>query len=309
MTRAAVTKNRYAIYTFDGTSWAAAENTTMVNPEDYTQMGATNPNFSSSFSQDTYLPLYLKYKYPYALAEEKMNVAYHFYDSTDKVTLLFADEYTYDGADWIKTEDTETLDGPFKKVSGKWNFDPSMTLVVAPDHSAYSKSFYQACVDWVLQNKDAAYTTDNRSGSRLTDAEYYSGCAASYTNLNWRINTLPKYYWSEAGEDISAYDNWGSEDKDAMRASYQAFYDEVEKRFGEVMSAALGTLYPDVKMISGIDVIYTVQMMLYTQHIGSGTGKVTHAFEFKLVDTGKFEYVRMYALSPEYELMKDANFE
>ena len=90
---------------------------------------------------------------------------------------------------------------------------------------------------------------------------------------------------------------------------YQAFYDEVEKRFGEVMSAALGTLYPDVKMISGIDVIYTVQMMLYTQHIGSGTGKVTHAFEFKLVDTGKFEYVRMYALSPEYELMKDANFE
>ena len=58
-----------------------------------------------------------------------MNVAYHFYDSTDKVTLLFADEYTYDGADWIKTEDTETLDGPFKKVSGKWNFDPSMTLV------------------------------------------------------------------------------------------------------------------------------------------------------------------------------------
>ena len=30
------------------------------------------------------------------------------------------------------------------------------------------------------------------------------------------------------------------------------------------MSAALGTLYPDVKMISGIDVIYTVQMMLYT---------------------------------------------
>ena len=85
-----------------------------------------------------------------------MNVAYHFYDSTDKVTLLFADEYTYDGADWIKTEDTETLDGPFKKVSGKWNFDPSMTLVVAPDRSAYSKSFYQACVDWVLQNKDAA---------------------------------------------------------------------------------------------------------------------------------------------------------
>lgn len=308
MTSAAVTKTRYAVYTFDGTSWAAADATTMVNPEDYTQMGATSPNFSSSFSQDTYLPLYLRYKYPYALAEDKMYVAYHFYDSTSKETLLFADEYIYDGADWIKTEDTETLDGPFKKVGGKWSFDPSMTIVVAPDRSAYSKSYYQACVDWVLQNKNAAYTTDNRSGNRLTDSEYYSGCAASYTNLNWRINTLPKYYWSEAGEDVSAYDDWASEDKEAMRASFQAFYTEVEKRFGEVMSGALGVLHSDVKMIPGIDIIYTVQMMLYTQHIGSGTGKVTHAFEFKLVDNGKFEYVRMYALAPEYELMKDENF-
>ena len=111
-----------------------------------------------------------------------MDVAYHFYASGS--TVLQADRYTFDGSNWIKNLTYETLDGPFKKVSGKWNFDPSMTLVVAPDRSAYSKSFYQACVDWVLQNKDAAYTTDNRSGSRLTDAEYYSGCAASYTNLN-----------------------------------------------------------------------------------------------------------------------------
>ena len=127
-------------------------------------MGATNPNFSSSFSQDTYLPLYLIYKFPYAMPEDVMDVAYHFYASGS--TVLQADRYTFDGSNWIKNLTYETLDGPFKKVSGKWNFDPSMTLVVAPDRSAYSKSFYQACVDWVLQNKDAAYTTDNRSGSR-----------------------------------------------------------------------------------------------------------------------------------------------
>lgn len=309
MTRAAVTKNRYAIYTFDGTSWTAADETTMVNPEDYTQMGASNPNFSSSFSQDTYLPLFLKYKFPYALAEDKMNVAYHFYDSSSSKTVLFADEYTYDGADWIKTEDTETLDGPFKKVNGKWNFDPSMTIVVAPDRSAFSKSYYQACVDYVIENKDQAYRYDNRNNKYYTDTEYYSGCATSYTNLNWRINTLPVHYWSRAGEDVTVYENYGSEDKALAKASFTAFYAETEKRFGEVMSAALGTLHSDVKMIPGIDVIYTVQMMLYTQHIGSGTGKVTHAFEFKLVDNGKFEYVRMYALSPEYELMRDENFQ
>lgn len=74
------------------------------------------------------------------------------------------------------------------------------------------------------------------------------------------------------------------------------------------MSGALGTLYPNVKMIDGIDVIYTLEFMLYTQHIGSSTGKVTHAFEFKLVADGQFEYVRMYALAPEFELMRDENF-
>lgn len=306
MTRAAKTE-RYAVYTFNGTTWVSASNTSIVNPEDYTQMGASNPNFSSSFSPDTYLPIYLKVKYPYAMPEDVIDVAYHFYASS--TTELRADRYSFDGTNWNKTLAFETLDGPFKKVNGKWNFDPSMTIVVAPDKSAYSKSYYQACVDYVIATKDQAYRYDNRNDKYYTDTEYYSGCATSYTNLNWRINTLPVHYWSRAGEDVTVYENYGSEDKALAKASFTAFYAETEKRFGEVMSAALGTLHSDVKMIPGIDVIYTVQMMLYTQHIGSGTGKVTHAFEFKLVDDGKFEYVRMYALSPEYELMRDENFQ
>ena len=219
-----------------------------------------------------------------------------------------ADRYAFDGSQWTKVEAYETLEGPFKKVDGKWSFNPSLTIVVAPDKSELSKSIYQAGVDWVIANKDPMYRYDNRSDSYMTDSEYYSGCAVGYTNLNWRINTLPKYYWGPAGEDISAYENWASDDKEAARASYAAFYAETEKRFGEVMSGALGTLYPNVKMIDGIDVIYTLEFMLYTQHIGSSTGKVTHAFEFKLVADGKFEYVRMYALAPEFELMRDENF-
>ena len=82
----------------------------------------------------------------------------------------------------------------------------------------------------MIANKDPMYRYDNRSDSYMTDSEYYSGCAVGYTNLNWRINTLPKYYWGPAGEDISAYDNWASDDKEAARASYAAFYAETEKR-------------------------------------------------------------------------------
>lgn len=140
MTRAAVTKNRYAIYTFDGTSWGSRRKHHDGQPRGLHADGRPQSQLQFVVLAGHLPALYLKYKYPYALAEEKMNVAYHFYDSTDKVTLLFADEYTYDGADWIKTEDTETLDGPFKKVSGKWNFDPSMTLVVAPDRALTARA-------------------------------------------------------------------------------------------------------------------------------------------------------------------------
>ncbi|CDC98424.1 uncharacterized protein BN576_00742 [Alistipes sp. CAG:268] len=306
MTRAAMVKERYAAYTFNGTNWEPTPDTAVINPEDYEAMGSSHPNFSSSFSPDVYLPVYLKLKYPYAQPEETKDIAYQYYE--DNVTSPRADRYAFDGSQWTKVEAYETLEGPFKKVDGKWSFNPSLTIVVAPDKSELSKSIYQAGVDWVIANKDPMYRYDNRSDSYMTDSEYYSGCAVGYTNLNWRINTLPKYYWGPAGEDISAYENWASDDKEAARASYAAFYAETEKRFGEVMSGALGTLYPNVKMIDGIDVIYTLEFMLYTQHIGSSTGKVTHAFEFKLVADGKFEYVRMYALAPEFELMRDENF-
>ena len=306
MTRATMVKERYAAYTFNGTNWEPTPDTAVINPEDYEAMGSSHPNFSSSFSPDVYLPVYLKLKYPYAQPEETKDIAYQYYE--DNVTSPRADRYAFDGSQWTKVEAYETLEGPFKKVDGKWSFNPSLTIVVAPDKSELSKSIYQAGVDWVIANKDPMYRYDNRSDSYMTDSEYYSGCAVGYTNLNWRINTLPKYYWGPAGEDISAYENWASDDKEAARASYAAFYAETEKRFGEVMSGALGTLYPNVKMIDGIDVIYTLEFMLYTQHIGSSTGKVTHAFEFKLVADGQFEYVRMYALAPEFELMRDENF-
>ena len=97
--------------------------------------------------------------------------------------------------------------------------------------------------------------------------------------------------------------------KDAPIVILDEATSSVDPENEHLLLAAIRELTVFFFIFSGIYVIYTVQMMLYTQHIGSGTGKVTHAFEFKLVDTGKFEYVRMYALSPEYELMKDANFE
>ncbi|MEG2061330.1 MAG: hypothetical protein RRY33_05680 [Alistipes sp.] len=304
-TRAAVTKTRYAVYSYTGTTWEQASNTVMVNPEDYKSMGLSYANFSSSDQPETYLPTFLKLTFPYAAAEDKMFVLYHF--KGKKEIELHADQYLFDGTVWTKTLNITSEAGRFIKKDGVWTYNPSLTIVLNPDKSPFSKSYYQAVVDYVLATKDKLYCTDNRSGKVYEDQEYYSGCAAGYCNLNWRINTLPVYYWKavEGEEAVKPYIYPADADKSVIRACEEAFYAEAEKRFGETMSAALGVMHHDAKMIEGIDIVYTVQMMLYTSNIGSSTGRVTHAFEFKLVADGKFEYVKMYELAPEFKLIQD----
>ena len=120
---------------------------------------------------------------------------------------------------------------------------------------------------------------------------------------------MPKYYWGQAGEDISIYSDWSSEDTAISKPIFEKFYAECEKRFGEVMAAALGKLHANQRMIEGMDIIYTVQMMIYANasNLGSSNNRVTHAFEFKVVGDGQFEYVRMYALDPKFDLYYDFN--
>ena len=261
-------------------------------------------SYFSAPAQDTYLPKFLGKTYPYAMADQEVYAAYKVGSEQ-----WSADAYTYDGSAWVKNGYVVDAVMPYVKTGNAWMFNPNRTIVLNPDKSEYSKKYYQAVVDWVYDNKNEKYTYDNRSDSRTTDAEYYSGCAAGYTNLNWRINTLPKYYWSAAGEDIKAYEKYTSDDVAESKAAYAAFYKTAEEHFAEAMAAALGVLHADQQMVPDVETVFTIQMMLYTQHIGSSTGRVTHAFEFKLVDNGKFEYVRMYALEDRFELMKDSNWE
>ncbi|MDD2961904.1 MAG: OB-fold nucleic acid binding domain-containing protein [Muribaculaceae bacterium] len=55
-----------AVYYFDGTAWAAPSNVVVLNPADYTEMGQKYGNLSAP---NTYLPTFLKVKFPYAQAE------------------------------------------------------------------------------------------------------------------------------------------------------------------------------------------------------------------------------------------------
>lgn len=302
---AAKTEKRYGYFQWNGSAFSTVD-LDVVQPTDYEAMN--NKYGSITYpEQEFYIPKFLNLQYPYAKEGDTARVAYRSYNSG--TTAWVVEEYLYDGSNWARDLHIEIGSAPYKKIDGNWTFDPSMTIVLNPDKSEFSKLYYMTAFEWVYNNKHEGYTLDNRTGNRTTDAEYYSGCAAGYTNLNWRINTLPKYYWGQAGEDITPYDNWSSEDPTVAKPVFELFYSECEKRFGEVMAATLGILHPNQRLIDGMDVIYTVQMMVYANasNLGSSNNRVTHAFEFKVVGDGQFEYVRMYALDPKFDLYYDFN--
>ena len=305
LTRAQPTKTIEVVYSLKGGSWEPVEDCLMVTEEELDKMGFSKM-FPSFKVAQKYLPMFLKNNCSYAFAEDVKAVVYY-YSNDDKATLGVT-EFVYNGEDWNEVAKTEELIAPFVKVDGKWVFNPSKTIVLNPDKGELSKLYYQAGADWVAANKHEAYTTDNRDNTRIKDAEYYSGLSAKYTNLNWRINTLPKYYWVNAGEDIAPYAGYEDKDSAVSMKAYENFYTEAEKRFAEVMTAVLNQMHGDVKMIEGSDILYRIQMMLYTTHIKSSTGRVTHEFTFKLVSDGVFEYQGMKALEPEFELMNPENF-
>lgn len=115
ITRASdVQPNASALYQYNGSSWTVYEKNENVDivvmqPSDYASVG------SSSLSKpDEVLPVYLNNSFPYAQAGNITTVVYR-YDKS-----VTADEYTYDGAAWVKTVASVPGTIVFMKAGGKW---------------------------------------------------------------------------------------------------------------------------------------------------------------------------------------------
>ena len=299
----------YKVFTFSGSSWSEAKTCAMVNPKDYELMGNDRGNFSSSFAPDTYLPLFLNLRFPYALEGDVKVVGYHFYDKDQEKNVIKSDEYTRTAEGWVKTEISKPFEGPFKKISGAWKFDPSLTIVLDPVGNEATVHFMQTAVDWVFANIDPA-----KYKGKFDNTEYYAGFSSHYKNISWKIFDILKYWGGEdkAAEDISAYADYESADEAKRRAAFTAFYAEIEKRTAEVIVGTLNQLYPDVKMIDGLDVIYTIQAKMFAPPVVDIPVNVpTHEFKFKLIGDGQFEFIKgsFKALDPIYELMSEENFQ
>jgi hypothetical protein len=259
-----------ALYSYSDGKWSLASGFAVLSAADYTAMGQTYQNLTEPAK---YLPTYLKTKYPYAQADDVKNVVYTLYANSK--SSLACDQYKYNGSEWVLNDGIVTETAQFVRTGGNWMYDPNVTITLPAGKSQeLSTTYYQACVDWVYENKckplgDTSIKSGKYYVSSYGNNEYYSGTSAYQGNVDLRASAAKAQYPTE-------YDNMADEDVVKL----------MKTRFmNEVMPGALATLHPDAKPIDGIDVIYTINFTAYT-----GTSTVYTA-RFKVVGVGKFEPV------------------
>ena len=174
MTRAA-NKTAYVMYQYNNSVWSVANEATMVSPADYQAMGLSNNNFSSTYKPSNYLPQFLAQKFPYAQPEQTVAAVYYFYNGTS--TDIASSEYTYTSGTWVENNNIETLTNQFVFDGSKWNYDPSIVIVLKKG-DAYTKEFMQVTVDGVKEHMGAEYIDS------YGNSEFYYGSSGYYGNVD-----------------------------------------------------------------------------------------------------------------------------
>ena len=229
----------YAIYKFDGSAWALAPETVILNHADYVAMGQTRDNLSGTVPAD-YLPIFLKNKFPYAAIDAQEFVVYFYYNGTDTVTRV--DQYTYNGSEWVLNNGVTTETSQFVRNNGTWVFDPSVVRDLY-DRNDANKAFYQGMVDWVVANvpDGSAYV------SSYGNNEVWSGANAYYCEFDIRTSEARKVAATPYA-DLS----------DAEITALQ------KERFAKTtMPGYLPIAYPDAKPVDGVKVLYTFTVNMY----------------------------------------------
>lgn len=259
---------KFAIYQFDGSKWSVPADFAILNPADYAAMGQSGNTLSNPAAL---LPIYLKNNFPYAQKDAVRYVVYN--NSSDKVA---CDYYTFDGSEWTRNSGVQTETSQFVMSGGKWIFDPNVTinLPYGKGQSA-SAAFYQACVDWVYENKCVPLgDTSIKSGkfwvTSYGNNDYYCGASAYQNNIDLRASSARNQY-SAAFEGMS--------NKEIVHF--------IENNFtNEVAPAVLSQFYPDAKPLAGFQVIYTLNFYAYT-----GSKTYPCKAEYEVTGIGQFKCI------------------
>lgn len=287
-------EKRYAIFKWDGSSFSAAD-AVILQHADYVAMGQSYDNFSTKNAD---LTTYLKLNFPYAKVDEVKNIVYAYYNSSEKTTTWVAVQYTFDGASWIKNDNTEQVTDQFVRQNGAWVYNPSVVITLNPGKGqALSAQYFQAMTDWVWENVDLKLGADKKGTHFVTsygNNEYYTGASAYQGNIDLRPGSARSQYGSESyqGSELVeagiAFPGDGYNDLDDEQV-----VDLMTKRVQYVLGKVLAQLHPDAKPVDGIDVTYTVNFGVYE---GFNISSCTHYIVYKVVGPAEFEFVEMKKL-------------
>ncbi len=251
--------------------WAVNSKALVLLNEDYKSMGepGSHNNFSSSVPAGNYLPKFLAAKYPYANDGDVKAVVYNYYDSEAKTTVLKADEYVYAGAWKYNNIPVETVTEQYA-YSGTWMYDPNVTITLVAG-KGNGDGHFQALTDWVWENIDVpARVTEKGKGyvTKYGNNDYYFGGSEYQNNFDFRP------------------DKW----KEQVNSKYGDMTDEklselMWVRLLEAVKIMLTVTHPEAQPVDGLDVIYTVNFVVYD---GSNTN---YTIQYQVTAPGEFTYV------------------
>ncbi|MDD5816183.1 MAG: hypothetical protein PUD36_08085 [Bacteroidales bacterium] len=282
---ASSTETKYFLYQYTEGAWTEASDILFVTPEDYTEMGLSNSNFSATYAPDAYVPKFINKNKPYAQEGEDVCVLYHYYANSE--TTLDAAEYILTDGIWTKPSEFETSSDHFVKSASGWIYDPSITIDLPYDKSnEFAKNFYQTVVDWVWENVDKAQYGASKQGEAFVTSygnnEYYTGCSAFYNNVDWRP--------AKAREKFAD----GLLDADGNALSDDECLAFMQQNFIDVLGYVMPTLYPDAEPLAdpSVELFYHITFVVwYDPAFGSNNAAHNFKVSFKVVGKGQFEYV------------------
>ena len=262
-----------SLYTYNGSAWSLASNVVTLTNDDYIAMGQKYGNLSGTLPE-TLLPVFLKNKFPYALADDVKYVAYKYYGS-DKSTTVRCKELTYNGSEWVMNTNVDVVTEQYVKTKGSWMFNPNVTISI-PNvrQSEPGLTFYQTTVDWAKANEGEGYIDRGNS-------EFFSGCSAYYCNVNHDISQVEKYassMWPDMTQSVVI---------PKMRENFLYV----------TMPATLKALYPEANLIDGYTqpIVYEIDYVTYygSSAYDGQSGNVNDTVRYEV--TGKADFKLIYS--------------
>jgi hypothetical protein len=248
----ATTVKNMDVFRFDGTLWKWISTTVAIpfvgyelTADDYKPFGgniAGNAYFSDAYPANTYMPVWLKNKYPYAISGQEQVVKYKYLIGGYASDVI--DHYTFDGANWNKSSNIIQKTEQYVYGMQGWAFDPTTRFIM-------TQSDYMFLA-----------VNDPIPHAIFRDFGYYYGASAFYSNFDMRLaarrtakNTEGQHFDAALG---AIFDTQGAE----------AAVDEMFRRIMEEgIINLLQHKYPQaIPQSGGIDVHYIVGFETYNDN-------------------------------------------